>query len=228
MKPAADADRAASAQAAGNADRAGRAKAAGTPRRATRRRGAELESAIHAAVLELLEEQGIAGVTMEAVAARAETSKPVLYRRWNGRAALLRDTLVPLAMSAIPHEDTGSYREDMLAILHGWAAFFASPVGMIAPAVVGAMPHDAELAEAFRDGVIKWRKEAMTEVLDRGIARGEVRPDVPTEVARELGQAILWHRFLVTGDPITPELIEHIVDHLLIPYVSTAGEAGHG
>ena len=42
------------------------------------------------------------------------------------------------------------------------------------------------------------------------------------EVARELGQAILWHRFLVTGDPITPELIEHIVDDLLIPFVSAA------
>ena len=198
------------------------AKTAGGSGRATRRRGAALESAIHAAVVELLVEQGIAGVTMEAVAARAETSKPVLYRRWNGLAALLRDTLVPLAMSAIPHEDTGSYRGDMLAILHGWAAFFTSPAGVIGPAIVGAMPHDAELAEAFRDGVIRWRKQAMAEVLDRGIARGEVRPDVPIEVARELGQAILWHRFLVTGDPITPELIEHIVDHLLIPYVSPA------
>jgi hypothetical protein len=59
----------------------------------------------------------------------------------------------------------------------------------------------------------------MTQMLHRGIARGEVRPDVPIEIARELGQAFLWHRFLVTGDPITPELIEHIVDEVLIPYV---------
>ena len=115
---------------------------------------------------------------MEAVAARAGTSKPVLYRRWDGRAALLRDTLVPLAMSAIPHTDTGSYRGDMLAVLRGWADFFASPVGAIGPAIVGAMPHDPELAEAFRHGVIAWRKVAMAEMLQRGIARGEVRPDV--------------------------------------------------
>lgn len=194
----------------------------GTPARprATRRRGAALEAAIRTAVLELLAEQGIAGVTMEAVAARAATSKPVLYRRWKERAALLRDTLVPVAKEAIPHEDTGSYRGDMLAILHGWADFFAGPFGAIAPAIVGALPHDPDLANAFQKGVIDWRKQAMAELLQRAIDRGEVRPDVPVEIARELGQAILWHRFLITGDPITPGLIEHIVDEILIPYVS--------
>ncbi|HYO39248.1 MAG TPA: TetR/AcrR family transcriptional regulator [Nocardioidaceae bacterium] len=188
------------------------------PAVATRRRGTVLEHAIHAAVLDLVIEQGAAGVTMEAVAARAATSKPVLYRRWADRAALLRETLVPLVMDAIPHTDTGSYRGDMLAILRGWADFFASPRGAVATAIVGAMPQDPELAAAFRGGVIAWRKEAMAETLTRAIERGEVRSDVPFEVARELGQAMLWHRFLVTGDPITDELIIHVVDEILIPY----------
>jgi AcrR family transcriptional regulator len=171
-------------------------------------------------VVDLLAEAGIAGVTMDAVAARARTSKPVLYRRWADRSELLKDTLVPLAMEAIPHEDTGSYRGDMIAILNGWAAFFAGPHGPIGPAVVGAMPHDPELAEAFRAGVIGWRKQEMTRVIERAIRRGEVREDVRVDIARELGQAVLWHRFLVTGDPITPELVEHIVDEVLIPYAT--------
>jgi AcrR family transcriptional regulator len=190
----------------------------------SRRRGKALEGAIHAAVLQLVIEQGVAGVTMEAVAAQAGTSKPVLYRRWPDRAALLRDTLVPLAMQAIPHTDTGSYRGDMLAILRGWAAFFASPEGAIGPAIVGAMPHDPELADAFRAGVIGWRKDAMTETITRGIDRGEVRPDVRIDVARELGQAFLWHRFLVTGDAIPDELIVHLVDHVLVPYAAPTPE----
>lgn len=188
------------------------------PRR--RRHGEALTSAIHDAVLDLVIEAGVSAVTMEAVASRAGTSKPVLYRRWPGRGALLRDTLVPLAMAAIPHTDTGSYRGDMLAILHGWADFFASPIGLIGPAIVGSMPHDPELAEAFREGVIGWRKQAMAETIARGVARGEVRADVPVEVARELGQAVLWHRFLITGDPITAELIELIVDDILVPFVT--------
>jgi hypothetical protein len=123
-------------------------------------------------------------------------------------------------MDAIPHHDTGSYREDMLAILRGWKSFFDSPEGVIVPAVVGAMPHDPELARAFRDGVMDWRKRAMTETLQRAVSRGEVRADVRVDVVRELGQALLWHRFLVTGDEITDELVEHVVDEVLIPYVS--------
>ena len=157
---------------------------------------------------------------MEAVAARAGTAKPVLYRRWSDRSALLRDTLVPLAMEAIPHHDTGSYRDDMLAILRGWKTFFDSREGVIAPAIIGAIPHDPELAAAFRDGVIRWRKDAMTETIERAVSRGEVKPGVRVDVARELGQALLWHRFLVTGDEISDEFIEHVVDEVLIPYAS--------
>ena len=191
-----------------------------TPTPRSRRRGAALEADIRAAVLELVIERGASSVTMEAVATRVGTSKPVLYRRWPNRAALLRDALVPLAMSAIPHTDTGSYRGDMLSVLRGWSRFFDSPEGAIGPALVGAMPHDSELAEAFRQGVIGWRKAAMADIITRAVARGEVRPDVRYDVARELGQAILWHRFLVTGDDITDELITHIVDDILVPYTA--------
>jgi AcrR family transcriptional regulator len=186
----------------------------------SRRRGPALEAAIRAAVLELVIHQGAAGVTMEAVAARAGTSKPVLYRRWPDRSALLRDTLVPLVMEAVPHPDTGSYRGDMIAVLRGWSRFFASPEGAIGPVIVGALPHDTELAEAFRRGVIGWRKAAMAETLARGMRRGEVRDDVCVEVARELGQAVLWHRFLITGDEITEALVLHIVDDILLPYTA--------
>jgi len=169
------------------------------------------------AAVELLGECGVSGVTMDAVAARARTRKPVLYRRWKDRGALLRDTLVPLAMHAIPHGDTGSHRDDMIATLNDWAAFLTIPQGAIGPAIVGAMPHDPELADAFRGGVIGWRKQEMSAVIDRGIARGGGARGRTRRHLREVGQAILWHRFLITGDPITPELIEHVVDHLVIP-----------
>jgi AcrR family transcriptional regulator len=185
-----------------------------------RRRGEELESAIQAAVLALLAEDGPAAVTMEAVAAAARTSKPVLYRRWPDSRTLLRETLLGVAVAAIPHHDTGSYRGDMLAVLRGWAALFVGPRATAIAGVVAAMTHDTELATAFRGGVIGWRKEEMTAVLARGIARGDVRADVPVEIARELAQSVLWHRLLITGDPITDELVVALVDDVLVPFVA--------
>jgi Tetracyclin repressor-like, C-terminal domain len=73
--------------------------------------------------------------------------------------------------------------------------------------------------------VIGWRRSEMARVLDRGIRRGDVRADVPRDVAGEMGQAILWHRFLITGDPVTAEFVEHVVDDVLVPFVAprTAG-----
>ncbi|HZN84398.1 MAG TPA: TetR/AcrR family transcriptional regulator [Mycobacterium sp.] len=185
-----------------------------------RRRGDELDTAIRDAVLKLLATNGPAGVTMEAVAAAARTSKPVLYRRWPDSGSLLRDTLLRMATAAIPHEDTGSYRGDMLAILRGWAALFSGPAAPAVQALIAAMAHDHELAAAFREDVIGWRKKEMAALLSRGIARGDVRADVPVEIARELGQSVLWHRLLVTGDPIDDDLVVQLVDEVLVPFVS--------
>ncbi len=185
-----------------------------------RRRGEELDAAIRAAVLDLLRKHGSAGVTMEAVATAAQTSKPVLYRRWPDAPALLRDTLLRAATAAIPHQDTGSYREDMLTILRGWAALFTGPDGPTLRAAIATMAHDAELADAFREHVIGWRKQEMSAMLARGIERGDVRADVPVEIARELGQSVLWHRLLITGDPITDALIVALVDEVLVPLVT--------
>lgn len=185
-----------------------------------RRHGEELENAIRDAVLRLVAEQGAAGITMDAVAIAAGTSKPVLYRRWSDSRALVRDTLLRTAVAAIPHRDTGSYREDMLAILRGWAELFTGPRAAVIRAAIGAAAHDSELAEAFRTDVIGWRKKEMTDLLARGMARGDVRPDVPIEITRELGQSVLWHRLLVTGDPINDDLIVQLVDEVLVPLVT--------
>ena len=184
-----------------------------------RRRGAALEAAIHAAVLDLVAEGGVAAVTMEAVATRAATSKPVLYRRWPDRSALLRDALLAATRRAIPVPDTGSYRDDVRSVLQSWRELLCGPLGAVGTAVVAAMQHDPELARVFRQGVLAERTEALTALLARAVDRGEVRPDVPVALVRDLGQALLWHRLLVTGEAIDAALVDRIVDEVLVPLV---------
>lgn len=182
-----------------------------------RRRGAKLDAAIRAAVLELLAEHGPDGVTMDAVAATAQTSKPVLYRRWPDRRALLRDTLLGIATSAFPTVDTGGFRGDMLAVLRAWAALFTGDSAALMRSAIGAVTADAELAATFRTDVIGARKQEMDAIITRGVQRGEVRADVPVDLVRELGQSVLWHRLLISGDPIDDEVVTRLVDEVLIP-----------
>ena len=186
-----------------------------------RRHGAELDAAIESAVLELVAQRGAAGVTMDAVAAAAKTSKPVLYRRWPDSRALLRSVLLRRVIdAAAPSVDTGSYRSDMLAVLRAWKKMFTGPHGAAMQAVVAAMSHDPDLAEAYRTGVVSWRRKEMAALLDRGIARGDVRADVPVDIAWALGQSVLFHRLLISGEPISDDLVVRLVDELLGPFVT--------
>lgn len=184
-----------------------------------RRRGAELDSAIRTAVLELLAAHGPDAVTMEAVAAGAHTSKPVLYRRWPDRRALLRDTLMSVATTSLPSEDTGSFRGDIVAVLHAWKRLFTGDNGPLMRSVLMAVAADPELEQTFRTEVIGMRKQEMDAIFDRGIKRGEVRADAPVGLLRELGQSVLWHRLLITGDPIDDDLVTRLVDGVMLPLV---------
>ena len=182
-----------------------------------RRRGAELDSAIRTAVLQLLGDHGPDGVTMEAVAAAAHTSKPVLYRRWPDRRALLRDTLMGVATTSLPSLDTGSFRGDLLAVLRAWKELFTGDTGPLMRSVLMAVAVDPELEATFRTDVIGMRKQEMTRIFTRGIERGEVRVDAPVELLRELGQSVLCHHLLITGDPIDDDLVGRLVDDIVMP-----------
>ena len=186
-----------------------------------RRHGAALDAAINDAVLAVVAAHGAAGVTMEAVAAAAQTSKPVLYRRWPDGPALLREVLLRIVVAnPATGADTGSYRTDMLTALGGWIALFTGHRGMAMRAVIATMTHDTDLALAVRGGVVDWRKKEMAAVLSRGIARGDVRADVPIDLVSELAQSVLFHHLLISGDPITDHLVIRLVDEVLVPLVA--------
>jgi len=69
------------------------------------------------ATLELFAEHGYAGVSVEAVAARAGVNKTTVYRRWPTKAELLGAALFSLRDEEPDPPNTGSLREDLLTVL---------------------------------------------------------------------------------------------------------------
>ncbi|ALJ21746.1 TetR/AcrR family transcriptional regulator [Microbacterium sp. No. 7] len=183
----------------------------------SRRSSAQIESDAHDATIRLLIAGGPPAVTMEAVAAAIRTSKPVLYRRWPDSAALVRDTLLTRARMLIAPPDTGTLRGDVRAVLTQWAASFTSPAAALYPVIVGVMAHDREFARGFRTTVIAWRREAMRAIYARAAERGEIAADLPVDIVSELGQAVLWHRLLITGDPVDEAFVDRILDEVVVP-----------
>ncbi len=71
--------------------------------------------AIRDAALDLLTEIGYDRLTMDAVAARAHASKATIYRRWQGKAALVVDAL-NCSKGTMVEPDTGSLAGDFAAL----------------------------------------------------------------------------------------------------------------
>src|SRR5271167_1232862 len=83
-----------------------------------RRRGQVLEEALLDAAWAELTERGYDEFTIDGVAARAGTSRAVLYRRWPGKQQLVQAALVSVVgKDSVVAPDTGTLRGDVIALL---------------------------------------------------------------------------------------------------------------
>jgi len=180
-----------------------------------RPRSAAVHQALIDATLELLADVGYRGLTVEAVSQRAGASKATVYRRWPSKVNLVVDALSANAARQVGEPDTGSVREDLLVLLRGLARFLTEPLATAFPSLLAEAYRHPELGETFRNEFVSKRRAVIRRVVERGVQRGEVRTDADLDVVVDNGAAHLFYRFLISGEPMDPELPERIVDHML-------------
>ncbi|MBB5808071.1 AcrR family transcriptional regulator [Saccharothrix ecbatanensis] len=193
--------------------------AARTPQRG-RPRDASRDDALRQAALEVMAEVGYRALTMDAVAARARAGKATIYRRWESKLDLVIDTCTQLAQRNLAEPDTGSLAGDLREFLSAFAAFLSGPIGKAAQALVGELPHEPELATAFRDTFLIAQRDVLRRILDRADERGELRANAPRGMAVEIAGAALIYRLMLTGDPLDLPFVDRVVDQVLLPLVA--------
>jgi AcrR family transcriptional regulator len=192
-------------------------------RRGSRRRGATLERAILQAVWVELADVGYADLTMEGVAARAGTSRAVLYRRWRSRPELVLAAMrqqAPLLSGPVP--DTGSLRGDVLALLRRVSKRLAEVGQEIIYGLLADYFRDAELFAYLQTQVLQVGADTMLTILRRAAARAEVRLDAITQRMATLPVDLLRHELLVTCAPVSDADIVEIVDGIFLPLIRNA------
>lgn len=182
-----------------------------------RPRDASRDDALRMAALEVMADVGYRALTMDAVATRAKAGKATIYRRWESKLDLVIDTCLHLVSQSIPEPDTGSVAEDLRVFLRAYASTLTGPVGKAAQALVGELPHEPELAAAFRDSFLAAQRDMLTAVVRRGIERGEVRREAPIDLIVPIGGAALIYRLMLTGEELTADYVDDIVDRVLLP-----------
>jgi AcrR family transcriptional regulator len=156
-----------------------------------RPRDPRIDAAVLRATVELLAETGYQGLLVSAIAERAGTSKPAIYRRWPSKAHLVHEAVFPIgAATEIP--DIGSLPEDLREMVRRAMVFLTTPAARAAvPGLVGEMAADSTLHSALLERFAGIIGGGLTELLERAAARGEVRADVTaTELASQLTEAI--------------------------------------
>lgn len=152
-----------------------------------RPRDPRIDDSVLRATVELLGASGYADLSVDAIAKRAGTSKPAIYRRWPSKAHLVHEAVFPIS-EATELPDTGSLTGDVREMVRRSTAVLTTPAARAAmPGLLAEMATDptlhAKLLERFGDVTGR----GITDRLDNAVSRGEVRPDV---TAAELVEAI--------------------------------------
>lgn len=152
------------------------------PSRARRRKDARPGELI-AAALELFVERGFAATRLDDVARRAGVSKGTVYLYFPSKEELfkqvIRTGIVPVidAAAQLLEAHAGSSVDLLRALLHGWwERIGATNLAGIPKLMISEAGNFPDLARFYHENVIQRGRAIITEVLQRGAARGEFRP----------------------------------------------------
>ena len=184
----------------------------------SRRRGAALEDAILDAAWAELTELGYAGMTLESVAKRAETSRPVLARRWPTRMKLATAAMGRyFVLNPITVPDLGSVRDELHLVLRYLS-------DRVQPNLIQlAFDMSRDLADAGSNLTEVRREltngEPLRTILKRGVDRGEIDPNRLTPRIAALPTDLARNEILMTRKPLSDEVICEILEDVFLPLV---------
>jgi AcrR family transcriptional regulator len=163
---------------------------------------------------EILVEDGIGGVSVEAVARRSGVAKTTLYRHFGGIDGLVF-AAVAVRVREADAPDTGSLAGDLREIQRRYLEIASSSInrGLFVWMVTRAM-HNPEAAALFRSARVQPRGPTVV-ALQRAIARGELSPTTDIELAMHVIQGPLISKRIVENSDLTDDEFEALLDMTL-------------
>ncbi|MCK2220567.1 TetR/AcrR family transcriptional regulator [Actinomadura sp. ATCC 31491] len=189
----------------------------GAARPAGRPRSEKAEKAIIEATLDLIAEgMGVSELSIEAIASRAGVGKTTIYRRWSNKEDLVVDALSTLKAPLPPLSGT-SVRDDLITLLEAMRTESGHQRGRcVMNIAMSEADRHPRLMERFVKRAIEPRRLALREVIERGVATGELRPDLDVAMGMAiLSGTMMWHTKWGPAGDLPADLPERIVDAAL-------------
>ncbi len=170
-------------------------------RRPGRPRSEVARHAVLAATLELATQQGPHGLSMDAIARRAGVSKDTLYRWWSSKTEVVLEALSERGEQTIPLPDTGSLTGDLRSFLRATVASADITTQGLLRAIAAESARDEAAATLVRDHFVSNRRNALTQLLQRAVMRGELARE-EANLTVDLIYGSLWYRLIFQVGPV--------------------------
>jgi len=164
-----------------------------------RPRSGSVDRALREAALAEFVEHGYRAMSMESIAARAGVSKVSLYRRWPSKASVAAEVLAQMAEHS-PMADAGSLKADLRALIgHALGSPDAKAAARMIMRTMGEIADDPDLMAIYRERVLRPRLYQARSLVSRARARGELRKNLPVDLAAALvgGPLFLYYLALL-------------------------------
>jgi len=166
---------------------------AGERARGGRPRDGRIDVEVMRVTAELLVEVGYSRLSTAAVAQRAGTTKPAIYRRWPSKAHLVHEVVFPDDDEVLV-PDTGDLAADLTSMVRAAAELFGRPLVRAAlPGLMAEFTADPALHQAMLERFSQRVWASMHERLRHAAAQGQLRGDVDAGAVLEIlgGSAML-------------------------------------
>ncbi len=195
-----------------DADRPG---TAGTSRRS--KITPEREQEFFDAVLSQIRECGYDAVSMEGIAASTRCSKSTLYRQWRTKPQFVAAALRSSRQARFSHIDTGTLAGDLREAAR-CAGEWSPKDATLLQALGHAIVQDKELAHALREALVDPELAALTQILRRGVERGEVDAgNAALEYVPAQLFGVLRVRPMLEGCNADPDYLIRFVEAAVLP-----------
>ncbi|WP_437966963.1 TetR/AcrR family transcriptional regulator [Sorangium sp. So ce260] len=184
-------------------------------------RGEPIVRGILAAALEELASAGYRALRIEDVATRAGVNKTTVYRRWPTKEDLVRAALLSVTDEKIVPPNTGSIREDLIALGRAIVEIQTSPVGQSLFHVFLAEGPDSELMAIARS-LRAVQESGLRAIVEGAVARGELAPSDDPMLPFELLAAYLKHKMIADRAGVDEAQLARVVDLILLGALSPA------
>jgi AcrR family transcriptional regulator len=167
------------------------------------------------AALDLVDVDGMAGASIEAISRLSGVSKQTIYRWWPNSATVVLEALLEVTAKSAPYRDTGDTAQDLQRHCRRYIRLLTGPHGKAYQSLIGAAQTSPETQQAIRSQLLAPRRAETTRILQLGIDRGQLRPDTDIDATTDQLYAPLIYRLLVGHAPLNNRTADTIVRQLM-------------